>query len=238
MHKVSRAKVHLDALSQFIKDWDELHSKSFSTQDDVESGEYIIEIRPPDLDVRGALIAGDFVSCLRSSLDHLAWQLAAKAINGPPSKRICFPIFGENTIDSQIAFTKSTFGIPEEAVAIIRSLQPYQSGNSYKLHYLWILNALWNIDKHRHIPFHSMITDFSFADGTPKPIRHSTGPLNDHGKAFFRIADKPNVKFEPVKSVIIFGDKQEGVAVNIENFRAIYEAVSEKIIPAFSRFFE
>jgi hypothetical protein len=74
MHKINRAKVHLDAPSEFVKSWSESAAKSISTHDDLERGEYIVEIIPLELDLRGALIAGDFICCLRSSLDHLAWQ--------------------------------------------------------------------------------------------------------------------------------------------------------------------
>jgi hypothetical protein len=235
MHKVERAKVHLDVLSECVRLWSESQRNSFSSGDDLECKEYVVEIRPPEPDMRAAMIAGDFVSCLRSSLDHLAWQLAA-TVTPIPSKRICFPIYGENTIDNQVSFTKSTFGLPEEAIAVIRSVQPYHRGDTYKLHYLWILHTLWNIDKHRHIPLHSMITEFSFASGTPQPLR--VDKLDDHAKIYFRLGDKPNVKLNPLpESTIVFGDKHEGVTVTAENLRKIYDAVSDQIIPAFARFF-
>jgi len=229
--------VHLDTLSEFMKFWDKEQAESISSYDDLERGEYVVELRPCELDLRVALIAGDFVCCLRSSLDHLAWQLAALNANGIPSnKRISFPIQGVNTLDSQIEFTKSTFGISEEAIAYIRSLQPYQSGERYRLHYLWVLNTLWNIDKHRHIPLHTAVTEYNLAPGSAMPIRDDK--FHDHMKIFFRLADKSNVKLDPLpKSEIIFGDQQEGVAT-IHTFREIYEFVTEKIIPNFSRFFE
>jgi hypothetical protein len=234
MYKVDRAKVHIDALSELIKLWGEIQSKGLSSHDDLERGEHIVEIRPPELDMSIALIAGDFVCCLRSSLDHLVWQLI-KVIGGEPSKRTCFPVLGENSLDAQLFFTKSVFGVPEEAIAIIRSLQPYQSGDAYKLHYLWILNTLWNIDKHRHIPLHAAITEYVYESG-PKPLR--VEKFEDHMKIFFALADKANVKFDPrPQSEVQFGNKDEGVLVNIQSLRAIYEAIRNQIIPAFARFF-
>ena len=83
-----------------------------------------IELEDPPFEA--ALIAGDFICCLRSSLDYLAWQLAV--ITTPiPSKRVCFPIYGENTPDNQVSIAKSTFGIPEPAISLIKSFQPYHT---------------------------------------------------------------------------------------------------------------
>src|SRR5271166_2355284 len=158
MHKVDRAKIHLDALSQLVESWEKSHFDAIFMKDDVDAGEYIVELRPPDFDFTMALVAGDFVCCLRSSLDHLTWQLfsAANPSETVP-KRICFPIIETSSVDTQTFFVKSTFGISEEAIALIRSLQPYQVGGTYNTHFLWILNTIWNIDKHRHIPMHSAV---------------------------------------------------------------------------------
>lgn len=238
MHKVNRAKVHLDALSQAIETWREAQANCLFFQDDVEAGEHIIEFRPPDTPyVEMALIAGDFVCCLRAALDHLAWQLAASVKPGiAPSKRIAFPIIGENTLDSQIAFTKMTFGIPEGAVVTIRSLQPYHGGDAYKNKFLWILHTLWNIDKHRRIPMHSLITQIDFHIHSAMPIR--VDKFDDYVKMVFNLASKANIKFKPMpKPQVFFGDDEEGVQVTIDQLRAIYEAVSDEIIPAFTRFF-
>lgn len=237
-HKLDRAKVHLDALDESIKLWADSHAQAMSGQDDTERGEYVVELRPPEPDIRIALIAGDFICCLRSSLDHLAWQLAATTLTPPatPSKRISFPIIGENTIDNQVAFTKSTFGIPEQAVITIRSLQPYQGGDTYKRKYLWILNTLWNIDKHRHIPLHSAVTQFNLDVASAKPLRIEK--FDDHAKLVFNLPDKPNVKFQPMsKPEIFFGNQQEEIMVNVENLRAIYQAIRSEIVPAFTGFF-
>jgi hypothetical protein len=235
MHKVDRAKEHLDALDEAIEIWRGSHANSVFTEDNVECGEYVVELRPPNPDIRIALIAGDFICCLRSSLDHLTWQLAA-TINPNPSKKICFPIIGENTIDNQVLFTKSTFGIPEEALITIRSLQPYQGGDTYKRKYLWILHTLWNIDKHRHIPLHSAVTQYNLDAASAKPLR--LDKFEDHMRIIFSLSEKTNVKFQPMsKPEIFFGNEKEGVTVTVEHFRAIYEAIRSEIVPAFAGFF-
>jgi hypothetical protein len=239
MRKIDRAKVHLDALSQAVESWRKTQTDCLFFQDDIERGEHIIEFRPPisDKDVEMALIAGDFVCCLRASLDHLAWQLAASANPGTvPSKRIAFPIIGENTLDTQIAFTKMTFGIPEEAVYTIRSLQPYHGGDAYRHKFLWILNTLWNIDKHRSIAMHSLVTEIRLHVSSAMPIRCDR--FDDHMKMVFNLTDKSNIKFQPMPPPEVnFGDEKEGVKVTVEGLRTIYEAVRNEIIPAFAGFF-
>src|SRR5580692_1944988 len=205
MHKVERAKEHLDSLREAIELWRKSHLQSISAQDNPETGEYLVEIHPPQFDLRMALIAGDFVSCLRASLDHLVWQMYFAAhpdSKEPVPKRLGFPVYEVKTIDTEMAFVKCTFGLPDEAIAIIRSMQPYQSTNAEKIHYLWILNTLWNIDKHRHITMHSAITTYNFGSGTPHPLRQDN--FDDHAKIYFSLADKPKVKFEPFTTEVIF----------------------------------
>jgi hypothetical protein len=234
MHKVNRAKVHLDALTEAVKTWRESQSKSLSAHDDLERGEYVVELRPPDVDIRTALIAGDFVCCLRSSLDHLAWQLANTG-SGNPDK-VSFPIIGVDSPDNQRLFIKSTVGIPEEALITIKSLQPYQVGDRYKGKYLWILHTLWNIDKHRHIPMHSAVTQFNLHAASAKPLSVKT--FDDHMKLTFNLSDKANVKFLPMsKPEVYFGDEKEEVMVTVDNLGTIYEAIRSEIVPAFAGFF-
>jgi hypothetical protein len=47
---------------------------AISAEDDLNTGKHILTITLDDLPFAVALIAGDFLCCLRSSLDHLAWQ--------------------------------------------------------------------------------------------------------------------------------------------------------------------
>jgi hypothetical protein len=113
---------------------------------------------PPPFEL--ALVAADFVSCLRSALDHLVWQLGD--IASKECRRLAFPIFRENSVDVQVLIARQTYVIAEPAICLIKKLQPYNSGNAYKTNPLWILNELWIIDKHRPITLHSGIYEFSF----------------------------------------------------------------------------
>lgn len=82
--KVERAKEHRDALHAHIVETLAIESNrpGLGAKFDPERGENIVFVnRMPDLDrflERCALIVGDAAHCLRSSLDHLVYQLAAK----------------------------------------------------------------------------------------------------------------------------------------------------------------
>jgi hypothetical protein len=94
-------------------------------------------------------LLGDFVHNLRSSLDHLVWQLVI-ANGGQPTSRNAFPIFPDAR-----AFAGrrpgDLGGVADEPIRFIEGIQPFQPNWSYdaRIHPLWILHALDVTDKHR-----------------------------------------------------------------------------------------
>lgn len=234
--KVERAKVHLDALGMRVREFIESKPYRITFKDNLERQECVLVIEMDDPPLDAALIAGDFISCLRSSLDHIVWQIAAQAgIAKFPFRTSAFPIFGENTLDTQIAIAKATFGLPDEVTALIKSLQPYHAGDRYKSHHLWMLNHLWNVDKHRHIPLHSGAIELLFAPESVKPIRAQI--FDDRGEMAFPLSAKDNIKFNPRDAEVQFGDQSEGIVLPYEGLVNIYEFVRNSIFPQFERFF-
>lgn len=234
--KLERAKVHLDALGVRVKEFIESKPYRITFKDDLERQEYIVVIEMDDPPLDAALIAGDFISCLRSSLDHIVWQIAAQAgIAKAPFRTSAFPIFGENILDNQVAIARATFGLPDEVTALIKSLQPYHAGDRYKFHPLWVLNHLWNVDKHRHIPLHSGAIQFDFAPESVRPIRHQA--FDDRGEMVFPLSAKDNIKFNLRDAEVQFGDQSEGIVLPYEGLVNIYEFVRDSVFPPFARFF-
>jgi hypothetical protein len=166
--KIQWAKRHLDVLTEYVIKFQAENHYTLTTEEDAANGLFIITTRVPhnDMVFTIALIMGDFVNCLRSSLDHLAWQLALYG-GRTPTRDTCFPICERDTIDVQVKIAKSTFGFPDEAVSTIKSLQPYKSGEDFKISHLWRLNLLWNIDKHRHLMPHSVVSGWQFKLDSP-----------------------------------------------------------------------
>src|SRR5206468_6152572 len=79
--KIARAKEHLGALKREILLFKKSKPCATTTKGEVEnlggqtrSASFSLTIKPAPR--RAGIIAGDFATCLRTSLDHLAWQLA------------------------------------------------------------------------------------------------------------------------------------------------------------------
>jgi hypothetical protein len=235
--KVRRAKVHLDALEQEIAVFGNSKPYRIESHDDTQTSQYVVEVElvAPDIWPIGAIL-GDFVNCLRSSLDHLIYGLAH--MHGVPSKKPSFPIIGIFNPDQTLAtISECTPGVPDEAVAIIKSLQPYNAGVAYESTHLYRLNKLWNVDKHRHIPLHAGGSELRFPNA-PRPV--STGIENDRLVMRFPLTSKSKVNLHPclVIPILYFGKESEGVIIEYSDLVEMHKFVGEKIIPRFSRFYK
>jgi hypothetical protein len=181
------------------------------------------------------LIVGDAVSCLRGSLDHLAYALTLVA-GGTLNERANFPVIGVDNGSGRKSFNLAVNGITEHAVPIIKSLQPYHSGDAYKSTKLWQLHRLWNIDKHRRIPFHAQVTKTQI--GCPADMLPFVGRSDDGSVMRFPLAAKDQLQFNPtVDTTIYFGDESEGISVTYADLDDMYKFVRNDVMPRFKSFF-
>ena len=234
------AKEHLDILDKRISQFEKTYKLKVSAEEDTQEQFYVVRAQlafPEQESFDIACTCGDFIFRLRASLDHLAWQLALFS-GSMPGRDICFPICEKNSIDTQIKIAKTTFGIPDEAIAVMKSFQPYHAGDLYKTHSLWRLNKLWNIDKHRHLPGHG---------GASEPFLHVAAPdfqIKEEwfdGEDIVRIplALKDKVTFKPDTPIrFLFMDAAEGWELSIDDMSAMYQFVADTVFPAFARFFK
>jgi hypothetical protein len=139
----------------------------FSLHIDPKSGDHtiyaeIVEPPPPMLSV----IVGDVLHNLRSSLDHLAWELVIRA-GGKPGRQTYFPIcdthdrwLREVEWRRRSADRKSPLAGIEPGSAIwkfIQAVQPYE-GAVYA-NAMTVLRVLSNADKHRQLLISGMFPD-------------------------------------------------------------------------------
>jgi len=232
------AKEHLDTLNVQYSAFMSKPENSYliTTHEDLKRGLLAITV-----DFVGAihvlrlgLIAGDFICNLRASLEHLAWELA-KIGKRRPSAETCFPICSVDCSRTQARIAAATNGMPAEAIARVKSLQPYNDGKAYKSHPLWRLNFLWNANKHRIIGLHSHQsgTLFEVAGGVAVEERR----FDDKKIVTIPLSDKHKVRFNPRPDVeIFFGDKERGIQLTIQDLGDIYEFVRIKVSPALSCF--
>ena len=235
--KVRRAKEHLHALREEVSAFEKSEPYRVSAHDDVENGKYVVEIRiNQDIPDNIGLLAGDFICCLRASLDYLAWQLALLTTNAP-FHDTCFPICSSYDINggTEGYICSVTKNIPPEAVSVIRDLQPYRSGDAYQFTHLWRLDRLWNIEKHRRIPILGSITGNVLT--TRLGIEAEIGEVDDCHTITIPLSEKPYVRLDPHPAVELqFGGESEGVIVTTADLFAIYDFVSDKVVPRFARF--
>lgn len=231
---MSWAKKHLNSLEAIRKAFIESDPQRISAKDDLQAQEHIVTVTVLGAPSESGLVFGDAVSCMRSALDYLAWQLALLTTD-KPFRDICFPVIEKNSLETQLQFTRQTYGISDEAIAVMKSLQPYHAGDAYKFNHLWRLNKLWNVVKHRHIGLHSSVVQVLLPKGVV-PIE--TKLVNNHGIMRFPISVKPDMSLYPRLPVEIqFGDEREEVVTVLSDLDAIYEFVGTVVFPQFERFF-
>jgi hypothetical protein len=192
--KIERAKKHIADLAIVDNSFNNSKPHSIRTKDDPQTGQkifYLASTRDIPGDI--ALIAGDAIHNLRSTLDHLATQLHGAGIfkAGVPLKYAHFPFY-----DSASEYKSQRPGIVKstrkDVMDAIDASEPYQGGNDS----LWALHKLDNIDKHELL-FAAACTNFVTAVGVPF---EDAGPIYG-GYAPSTATAEPLPTFTPVKAL-------------------------------------
>jgi hypothetical protein len=135
---------------------------------------------------------------LRSALEHLAWQLVIANGNQPIEQESKFPVLKVRPTANK----QGVHPLPEipggagpNARALLDDSQPYQFGAEYALHPLWQLDALWKIDKHRHVTVKgSRLDGLEIPPDTPRFRFHMERTSFDEDGARLRmVSDDPAV---------------------------------------------
>jgi hypothetical protein len=115
-------------------------------------------------------------------------------------------------------------GVCADALAIIHDAQPYQFGTDYAAHPLWMLNELWNIDKHRHVAMRgARIDGFLIEAGTPRfSYTVRTISFNEYGAEIALVPDNPTV--HPPDSTIRVMVHEPGPGIEISLYEVLKEA--------------
>ncbi len=151
--KIYRAKDHWDEL------WDEVTAYYQSNPGDLFPAEgstpeiplFIFKEKKP-VPAKIALVLGDALQCVRSSLDYLVWELVEGAGN-KPHRQLMFPLaLTEKQYKDDLEKRHRLDGVPAEAIAVIDRFQPYLQPNP-KETVLGILDELTNVNKHRRVIF-------------------------------------------------------------------------------------
>lgn len=145
--KVDRAKHHLEDLERQIQAFWDTQPYEIETQGDPKTGpgSYRIKGVPKTLPKSIPVISGDAVHNLRAAFDHLAFA----AVPQPPSFPAAFPVWRKRTPTSAEweGLVKGKLnGASSRLLRAVVALEAYHGGAG---EWLWALDELDNIDKHR-----------------------------------------------------------------------------------------
>jgi hypothetical protein len=222
--KAARALQHIETLKAQISLFHESNPCSVSIKQDGETkvAIYRVVVKQPSASMY--LICGDIFQCLRSSLDHAVFELAASP-SVPNPRWTQFPIFAEDTAEARKAIIKSTQGISPKALDVIKELQPYNrdKGVPPTANSLWKLHVINNIDKHRRITMRTTAIEIVT---TPKaPIV----PIEDGCEVTVPFGTEPALHPEFIPHVV-FGDSS-GITIQIDGIERIYSIVNDVVLP-------
>lgn len=258
-----RAQEHLDALEEEIASFIEREPYVVSYERKPDGSEHIFRahIRDPAPLTFGILV-GECLQNMRSALDHLVWQLAILSGKKTPNGQTAFPVC--DTID----FFRSkrqrvkVADLAKEYRAAIEALQPFQVGGAARDHWLWYLNELARIDRHRVLHVIGGLPDgpiFSThpVDKSVDPIPYQLGQLGQtvtmtlqySATTFEDGAEVVNWAFDPprpdveMKGEFAFavalgegaGPPMRPVADVLDN---ILRHIEADVLPAVDKFFE
>jgi hypothetical protein len=163
--KLQRAYFHCQALNDAIQRVrrDYPNTPAVGVQElDAQARQMVFAIKLDPPPTTWATLIGDALHNLRSSLDHLFWELIRRRNYGhdlPPGTRATFPIFknrgrfwkkGKDGDWSSRSGARSLLQIPADARRLILDVQPYKDGNGPEL---WRLHRLANDDKHQTLHY-------------------------------------------------------------------------------------
>jgi hypothetical protein len=155
--KMDRARLHLENLDFAVQKWLEVHADLVQEETDPETGDDLIVVKAPTVppaDVISLAVA-DCIHNLRASLDQLVFSLSWAYTAGPLSRQVAesceFPIYGPRQPTTR-ELGKRMGAVHPDAQIIIKDLQPHHAGDAFASEKLWILDQLWNLDKHRMLP--------------------------------------------------------------------------------------
>jgi hypothetical protein len=245
--KLDRAEKHLVELNDAIAAYESrrLHEVSKRVESKRKPNEWVYRLAiRGNLDDRWAIIAGDYLSCVRAALDHMMVALQ------PPKYRrdlIYFPISECNPWErvkggrayvtrdpsSRRAFLTALEHVKPDAAAFIKGVQPYQHGSRTSEHVLLTLRRLNNADKHRKL----LVQEHGLTEGVRRfllpPNRTrvqdvfniAAGHALADGAEIHRLPFEVDMKVHGTAKVAI-GSSAEHVCELRDTFEALFQFVS------------
>jgi hypothetical protein len=251
--KVARAKKHLDELECAITAYKDLGPCTVRQRVTGKRQPWCLEFVADPANTDIPIIAADAVYNLRSSLDHLMASMV-------PRKRrssVTFPVMWEGVWEAPVPreneqrakdrsrWQSCVTGLPGEAVAILKSLQPPEP-NAQRGHVnlLTLVNTLSNRDRHEKLPtsvlgVRDLRATWTDPDGTPMQGtgQRATNQMFQNQAEIDAIPEGAmDVEIQGVPAIALKVAQQDGYVEIPEQLRAALRLIEERIVPALGPF--
>ena len=242
--KIRRATEHFHLVENVIGQY--IATKPYKVITEPNGDETVHILKEPPSDI--AIIAGEIIYQLRSTLDYLAFDLVKLNPLGITLPRdwednCCFPLWLNPPKKTPVynCFKGRLPGITKAAFAFVERLQPYHRKGAAEI--MGLIANLSNIDKHRHlnVTIPNLIT--------AEVLTHTRGTISirrsglKHGaKIEPRVMQQPypTVNVERTSSVyVVFDEPTVGKSAHLaveDILKLCIEEIENDIIPAFAHF--
>ena len=148
-HKIERANKHITDLNNALRAFGATNPYRVGIKRDPDTRKPIYYMAKVDaVPAEISMILGDAVQNLRASLDHLAQQLCLVGSGGAGYRKNTSFFIAPNASEYERLVSRKVEGMRQDAVDVLRALEPYKGGNGNDF---WVLHSLNNIEKHRAI---------------------------------------------------------------------------------------
>jgi hypothetical protein len=232
--RLVRAKQHFDEIDGMLLDYYQTRYGGIRGEFDIRTEPYVTlegdGFAQPN--PRMYTLAGELLHDLRSSLDHLAWVLVV-VNGGEPTRDTSFPVLKVRPAANRKGIHPKpgvAGGVSEAGAAVIDAAQPYQWKERFAEHPIWVLDKLWNIDKHRHVVLRGI--KLPTLTIPIRPIAFSFTLQLDgasvDGAELRLVPDDPNVNVDfRATAQVILHEPEEGVS---EPLRATLEDLHDAVV--------
>ena len=236
--KLERAEFHIDDLDTRLRAFLDQRPKPYEVVPELDpqfppnTFRYVIRARPPRT---WAGPAGDAVTNLRASLDHMIYALSIHWLRGrEPDSSTAFVLTDESKAFKGRAH-EALSHLPDAVWSEVEALQSYHRARRPELGQLLALSTLVNADKHRSIqPTYTRVSIVA------RGKRHEFDRLNDGDRMVVRFDPDSKADLEAVGFTTAIGfllGRRDGQLVGIDGLRQIHDLIRDKVLPRFEPFF-
>lgn len=195
--KLDRSAVHLQSVQDTIVEYLNSCPGRLACEYNIDTGAITLLDKPPAPKMTLAVLVGDAIHNLRSSLDLLAYEFSRK-----PGRKTCMPVLKTPPTDKQgnPIPVKVFGGVKTPVLDEITRSQPFQYGGNYEIHWLWLLNEMWNADKHR-----LLLTSPAWLNNSWVAHGNATGVVPGIAEMWGATADAAEYRFKPLDASVDVG---------------------------------